>query len=149
FMAGADLVMLHPIGVMAGGERYFEKVASSFPERPLLVSGGISVENAPNFLELGARAAVVDTGVFPDTNDPSAVEVITRRAAALTEICAEVTGATERVSFTELRAVSEFPTPNDDPTAAIADAIEDALVEEMRGSEVEIEVEDMIVDFDS
>lgn len=92
FMAGADLVSLHPVGVVGNGEAYFDKVRRSFAGKPLLVSGGISVENAPSFLELGADAAIVDTGVFPTTPDASAIEVITMRATALCEVCAEARG---------------------------------------------------------
>ena len=109
FMAGADLVSLHPVGVMPGGEAYFKKIKQSFGDKPILVSGGIGVENAPTFLELDACAAIVDTGLFPETNDPAAIEVITMRAAALTEVCADIRGTPKRLSITELRAASETP----------------------------------------
>lgn len=120
FMAGADLVSLHPAGVLPGGEAYFRKIKQSFPDKRILVSGGIGVENAPTFLELDACAAIVDTGLFPETNDPAAIEVITMRAAALTEVCADVRGTPKRLSFTELRAISEAPAPAPAPAAAAA-----------------------------
>ena len=108
--AGADLVSIHPIGAF-GGERYFESIRRTFPDVPLLVSGGIDVENAPAFLELGAAAALVDRSVFPDDNDPSASQIITMRAVALTEVCADALGTPARVSFTDLDRSSSFPAP--------------------------------------
>ena len=146
FMAGADLVSLHPVGVLPGGEAYFKKVNQSFPDKPILVSGGIGVENAPTFLELGARAAIVDTGLFPETNDPAAIEVITMRAAALTEVCADVCGTPKRTSFTELRAVSEFPAEAMDSGPPsfpddISNAISDALGGDDFGIDAAIEID--------
>ncbi len=105
--AGADLVAIHPIGTFDRGVEHFRRLLRSFPDVPLVVAGGIDVENAPAFLEAGAAAAFVDRGVFPDSNDPSAIDVIAMRAVALGEVCAEALGTPKRASFTELR--SEMP----------------------------------------
>ena len=142
FMAGADLVSLHPVGVFPGGEAYFRKIKQSFPDKPILVSGGIGVENAPTFLELGACAAIVDTGLFPETNDAAAIEVITMRAAALTEVCADVRGTPKRTSFTELRAVSDRPvveaTPPPPPPQRFPDDISSAISDALGLDEFDI-----------
>ncbi len=105
--AGADLVSLHPLG-HPGGEKIFDAMKHTFRDVPLLVSGGIDVENAPAFLEAGAAAAIVDRGVFPESTESAATEIITMRAAALVEVCSEVLGTPGRISFTELRE-SQLP----------------------------------------
>ena len=117
--AGADLVSIHPVGVM-GGERYFESLRRIFPKVPLLVSGGIDVENAPAFLELGATAALVDRSVFPDDADESASQVVTMRAVALTEVCADALGTPARVSFSDLP-------PAAPPQSGIAELFDEEL----------------------
>lgn len=99
--AGADMVCLNPVGVL-GGVDYFSVIVRQFPHIRLLASGGVDIENAPAFLEAGAVAAIVDRGVFPNPNEPAAVEVITARALALTEVCADALGETKRHSLSEL-----------------------------------------------
>lgn len=89
--AGADQVAVYPAGAL-GGPAYVEALHKLFPNVDLLASGGVDVENAPAYLEAGAVAAIVDRGVFPDSAEPAALEVITARAEALTEVCAEVVG---------------------------------------------------------
>ncbi len=138
FRAGADLVALHPVGVLAHGEAYFQSVLQSFQDKPLLVSGGIDVENAPSFLELGARAAIVDRGVFPDTNDPAALEIITMRAAALTEVCADVCGTPKRLSLTDLRVEALAPAAESDFPSDIQAAISDVVGNEGNAGENEL-----------
>src|SRR5690606_41786440 len=66
-----------------------------------LAAGGVDVENAPNFLEQGATAVVVDRGLFPDTHDPAAAQVIRARASALVELCAEALGVPSRISLSD------------------------------------------------
>ncbi|MEM9072519.1 MAG: bifunctional 4-hydroxy-2-oxoglutarate aldolase/2-dehydro-3-deoxy-phosphogluconate aldolase [Myxococcota bacterium] len=102
--AGADLVSIHPVGALGKPEAYFDAMRRAFPDTPLIVSGGIDVELAPALLEAGAAAAIVDKGVFPDATEASALEVITMRAVALVEVCADVMGMPKRSSFTEIRA---------------------------------------------
>ncbi|HJL04388.1 MAG TPA: bifunctional 4-hydroxy-2-oxoglutarate aldolase/2-dehydro-3-deoxy-phosphogluconate aldolase [Polyangiaceae bacterium LLY-WYZ-15_(1-7)] len=121
--SGADLVSLHPVGAMDRGDEFFRAMLRTFPDTPLVASGRIDVENAPTFLECGAAAAIVDKGVFPDSNDPSATDIISMRAVALVEVCAEALGMPKRSSFTELRA-SEIP-----PAGAVEAAEAEALGE--------------------
>lgn len=103
--AGADLVAVHPAGPL--GLDYFASVARQFREAPLLASGVIDIENAPHFLEAGALGAIVDRGVFPDGNEPAALEVISARALALTEVCADAMGTPKRLSLTDLLSAPE------------------------------------------
>jgi len=117
--AGADLVSVHPVGAMAAGEVYFESIRRTFPDVPLLVSGNIDVENAPAFLELGAAAAMVDRNIFPDTADAAANQIITMRAVALTEVCADALGTPARISFTDIK--SDRPPPPDSGIAELFD----------------------------
>lgn len=103
--AGADLVAVHPAGPL--GLDYFASVARQFRQAPLLAAGGIDIENAPGFLEAGALGAIVDRGVFPDGNEPAALEVISARALALTEVCADAMGTPKRLSLTDLLTAPE------------------------------------------
>ena len=84
--AGADFVTVFPVGVL-GGPAYFEVLARQFKNVELLASGQVDVENAPAYLEAGATAAIVDRGVFPEADEPAALEIIRARAKALTEVC--------------------------------------------------------------
>ncbi|MFW6049806.1 MAG: bifunctional 4-hydroxy-2-oxoglutarate aldolase/2-dehydro-3-deoxy-phosphogluconate aldolase [Myxococcota bacterium] len=89
--SGADQVSVFPVGSL-GGPGYIAMLHQQFPEVDLLAAGGVDVDSAPAYLEAGAAAAIVDRGVFPDSSEPAALEVITARAEALTEVCAEVVG---------------------------------------------------------
>jgi hypothetical protein len=96
---------------------------------PLVVSGNIDVENAPAFLELGAAAAIVDRGVFPDGSDEDAGQIITMRAVALTEVCADALGTPARISFTDLRS-----SPSGPRDSSIADLFDGEVAPEEDGS---------------
>ncbi len=109
--AGADFVSIHPAGAMMPA--YFEAMRHAFEGVPLLASGHVDVENAPALIEAGAAAAIVDRGVFPSTNDAHAIDVITMRAMALVELCAEAMGLPKRASFSDIRAASEPPDATD------------------------------------
>lgn len=90
-VSGADQVSVFPAGPL-GGPGYLDMLHQHFPDIDLLAAGGVDVENAPAYLEAGAAAAIVDRGVFPDSSEPAALQVITARAEALTEVCSEVVG---------------------------------------------------------
>lgn len=89
--SGADGVSVFPAGPL-GGPDYLEMLHQHFVGVDLLASGGVDVDNAPAYLEAGACAAIVDVGLFPDASEPAALEIITARADALTEVCSEVVG---------------------------------------------------------
>lgn len=73
-----------------GGPSYIESLARTFDDTPLIAMGGIGSDSAPLYLEAGAIAVVIDTGLFPAELDPEANAVIGVRAEALVELCASV-----------------------------------------------------------
>lgn len=99
--AGADLVNIFPVTAL-GGPAYLRLLLEQLPHAQLVASGGVDVEGAPNYLEAGAVATIVDRGLFPVDEDPAATEVITVRALALTEVVAEVRGEEKRQSMTDI-----------------------------------------------
>lgn len=110
--AGADIIAVHPLGVLGAPQAYAKSLLRTFPSVRFAASGNIGVEDAPSFLELGMNVAIVDQGLFPSTNDPAAIDVITMRALALTEVCADARGTPQRQSFTGLmRALGQDETP--------------------------------------
>jgi 2-dehydro-3-deoxyphosphogluconate aldolase/(4S)-4-hydroxy-2-oxoglutarate aldolase len=72
-----------------GGVAYFGWLHRAFPAVELVAFGGIGSDRAPQYLERGAAAVVVDTGLFPAEMDPESAAVITMRASALVELCAD------------------------------------------------------------
>jgi 2-dehydro-3-deoxyphosphogluconate aldolase/(4S)-4-hydroxy-2-oxoglutarate aldolase len=83
------LVQIYPV-LHLGGPPYFLLLSRLFPEMPLVASGGIDVDTGPSYLEAGATAIVVDQGLLPESGEPDAATIITTRAAALVEVCTEV-----------------------------------------------------------
>ncbi|MBX3269788.1 MAG: hypothetical protein KF729_05985 [Sandaracinaceae bacterium] len=73
-----------------GGPEYVAWLARAFGVRDLVAMGGIGSDSAPQYLERGAIAVVVDKGLFPDEPDPEANAIISVRAEALVELCASV-----------------------------------------------------------
>jgi len=114
-LAGADMVAVDPAGAL--GFRYFESIARQFRGARLIAAGGIDIESAPRFLELGAVAAIVDRGIFPEANEPAALEVISARAQALVEVCSDVLSSrpTPASSAPKVDRVTE---PTDDTPVA-------------------------------
>lgn len=84
-----------PIAVLPaaglGGAGFIEWLGRAFPGVELVAFGGIGSDSAPQYLEAGAAAVVVDTGLFPAEIDPESAAVISVRASALVELCADVT----------------------------------------------------------
>jgi len=81
------LIAVFPAGAL-GGPRYLKLLAKQLPEIPLVASGGVDVDSAPDYLQAGAVAIIVDTGLFPEHPDPETVKIVATRAAALLEVCA-------------------------------------------------------------
>lgn len=82
-------VAISPAGGL-GGPRYVGWLANAFENRELVAIGGVGSDNAPQYLERGAMAVIVDTGLFPHEPDPEANTIISVRAEALVELCAHV-----------------------------------------------------------
>jgi 2-dehydro-3-deoxyphosphogluconate aldolase/(4S)-4-hydroxy-2-oxoglutarate aldolase len=86
-MLGPDFICASPISAF-GGHRYMAWLRAQFPALPLIAGGDIGIDEAPAYLEAGAAAVIVDRGLFPSEDDAAALEVITMRAQALSEVCA-------------------------------------------------------------
>jgi 2-dehydro-3-deoxyphosphogluconate aldolase/(4S)-4-hydroxy-2-oxoglutarate aldolase len=73
-----------------GGAEHVGWLHRVFPSAELVAFGGIGPDAAPHYLEHGASAVVVDKGLFPAEMDPESAAVITMRAEALRELCADI-----------------------------------------------------------
>jgi 2-dehydro-3-deoxyphosphogluconate aldolase/(4S)-4-hydroxy-2-oxoglutarate aldolase len=56
--AGADFVKVFPAGAMGGAE-YLRALKAPLPQVEMIPTGGVSLENAPDFLRAGAAAIAV------------------------------------------------------------------------------------------
>jgi len=59
--SGADLVKLFPAGPV--GPRYIRDLRGPFPDIPLVPTGGVSLENAADFIRAGATALGIGTAL--------------------------------------------------------------------------------------
>jgi 2-dehydro-3-deoxyphosphogluconate aldolase/(4S)-4-hydroxy-2-oxoglutarate aldolase len=80
-------IAIAPIRAL-GGPEYLEFLLDAFPTAKLVALGGVGSDSAPQYIESGASAVVVDRGLFPAEMDPQAPAVIAARAGALVELCA-------------------------------------------------------------
>ncbi|GAB6099548.1 bifunctional 4-hydroxy-2-oxoglutarate aldolase/2-dehydro-3-deoxy-phosphogluconate aldolase [Halanaerocella petrolearia] len=88
YQAGADLVKVFPAGVM--GPKYIKSVKGPLDHIPMMPTGGVSLDNAADFIEagvvaLGAGGALMDKEAIANEN----YEVITEKAKQLTQIVVE------------------------------------------------------------
>lgn len=81
--AGASYVKVHPASL--GGPRYFKDILGPLPQLKLIPSGGVTPENAADFIRAGA-VAVAMGGNLVDRETVRAKNwgVLTERAVALT-----------------------------------------------------------------
>ncbi|MGH3414035.1 MAG: bifunctional 4-hydroxy-2-oxoglutarate aldolase/2-dehydro-3-deoxy-phosphogluconate aldolase [Marmoricola sp.] len=78
---GADLVKIFPARL--GGPRYLSDLRGPFPDVPLVPSGGVTDDNAADFLHAGALAVTAGTSVVPpDAVAAARWSAITDRATA-------------------------------------------------------------------
>jgi 2-dehydro-3-deoxyphosphogluconate aldolase/(4S)-4-hydroxy-2-oxoglutarate aldolase len=59
--AGADIVKIFPARV--GGPKYLLDIGGPLPQVKLLPTGGVSLENTPDFIKAGAEAVAVGTSL--------------------------------------------------------------------------------------
>lgn len=81
-------IAIYPAGAI-GGTEFVLRMARLRPAVPLVAAGAIGPDNGAQYLEAGAAAVVIDSGLFPPENDPASLEIISVRAGALVELCAE------------------------------------------------------------
>lgn len=83
--AGADMVKVFPASVL--GPKYLQEIHGPLPQIPLVPTGGITADNAGEFIRAGAVAVCVGSWLV----DKKAVaegryEVLTERASQLVEV---------------------------------------------------------------
>jgi 2-dehydro-3-deoxyphosphogluconate aldolase/(4S)-4-hydroxy-2-oxoglutarate aldolase len=81
-------IAVHPTHAL-GGVAYVAELARLFPKAKLVAASGVGPDVAPSYLESGASAVIVDTGLFPKDLDPESATIISARVAALLEVCRE------------------------------------------------------------
>jgi 2-dehydro-3-deoxyphosphogluconate aldolase/(4S)-4-hydroxy-2-oxoglutarate aldolase len=85
--AGASYIKVHPASL--GGPRYFKDILGPLPQLKLIPSGGVSLENAADFIRAGAVAVALG-GNLVDQQTVSAGDwdTLTDRARRLSEAVA-------------------------------------------------------------
>ena len=83
-----------PIGILPahglGGPEYLRFLSTAFAGQAFFAYGGVGSDTAPQYLENGASAVIVDRGLFPRELDPESEAIISVRAEALVELCMSV-----------------------------------------------------------
>jgi 2-dehydro-3-deoxyphosphogluconate aldolase / (4S)-4-hydroxy-2-oxoglutarate aldolase len=84
YEAGAEVIKVFPAATL--GSAYFKELRGPFPEIPLMATGGITVDNAPDFFGAGATALGVGSSLTLKDETPASVaacqEVARRLLAA-------------------------------------------------------------------
>jgi len=82
YSAGADMVKIFPCSAM-GGAKYLKALRAPFPHIPLLPTGGVSQDNARDFLAAGANALGVGANLVDiQALEKEGPEALTRKAEA-------------------------------------------------------------------
>jgi 2-dehydro-3-deoxyphosphogluconate aldolase/(4S)-4-hydroxy-2-oxoglutarate aldolase len=77
--AGADYIKVHPAGL--GGPRYFRDILGPLPQLKLIPSGGVTLENAGEFITAGAVAVALGSNLVDNaTVQAGDWPEVTRRA---------------------------------------------------------------------
>jgi 2-dehydro-3-deoxyphosphogluconate aldolase/(4S)-4-hydroxy-2-oxoglutarate aldolase len=71
YQAGAEVIKVFPAATL--GSSYFKELRGPFPEIPLMATGGVSVENAPDFFAAGATALGVGGTLALKDETPAAI----------------------------------------------------------------------------
>lgn len=81
---GADVVKVFPAS--AAGPNYFKDLKGPFPDVRLMPTGGVSVENAAEFIRSGACCVAIGTALLdPDAIATGDWEALTRKTRTLME----------------------------------------------------------------
>ncbi|CAN5716650.1 bifunctional 4-hydroxy-2-oxoglutarate aldolase/2-dehydro-3-deoxy-phosphogluconate aldolase [soil metagenome] len=82
--AGADYIKVHPAGL--GGPKYFKDILGPLPQLRLIPSGGVTLENAKDFIAAGAIAVALGSNLVDGaTVKAGDWEEISRRARVVVE----------------------------------------------------------------
>jgi 2-dehydro-3-deoxyphosphogluconate aldolase / (4S)-4-hydroxy-2-oxoglutarate aldolase len=71
YEAGAEVIKVFPAATL--GSAYFRELRGPFPEIPLMATGGITVDNAPDFFAAGATALGVGSSLTLKDETPASV----------------------------------------------------------------------------
>jgi 2-dehydro-3-deoxyphosphogluconate aldolase / (4S)-4-hydroxy-2-oxoglutarate aldolase len=78
YQAGAEVIKVFPAATL--GSTYFKELRGPFPEIPLMATGGINLDNAPDFFAAGATALGVGSSL--NLKDETAASVAACREVA-------------------------------------------------------------------
>ena len=81
YEAGAEVIKVFPAATL--GSAYFRELRGPFPEIPLMATGGITVDNAPDFFAAGATALGVGSSLALKDETPAAVAACQEAARKL------------------------------------------------------------------
>lgn len=79
--AGAEIVKLFPAS--AAGPKFIREIRGPFPDAKIIPSGGVTAENAAEWLEAGAYALVMGNSVVSPAKESNYEEITLRAAAAV------------------------------------------------------------------
>jgi 2-dehydro-3-deoxyphosphogluconate aldolase / (4S)-4-hydroxy-2-oxoglutarate aldolase len=84
--AGSDFVKVFPVSTV-GGDNYIRTIKRPFPDIPLIAGGGITQQNASQFLLAGVAALSIGKELIPRESmllhKPDRIRELTRRFAAI------------------------------------------------------------------
>jgi 2-dehydro-3-deoxyphosphogluconate aldolase / (4S)-4-hydroxy-2-oxoglutarate aldolase len=81
YEAGAEVIKVFPAATL--GRAYFKELRGPFPEIPLMATGGITVDNAPDFFAAGATALGVGGSLALKDETPASVAACQEAARKL------------------------------------------------------------------
>ena len=79
--AGAEIIKVFPAATLGSG--YFKELRGPFPDIPLMATGGITVENAADFLAAGATALGVGSSLNLRDDTPASIAACRETARRL------------------------------------------------------------------
>ena len=81
YQAGSEVIKVFPAATL--GSAYFKELSGPFPEIPLMATGGITVDNAPDFFAAGATALGVGGSLTLKDATPASVAACQEAARKL------------------------------------------------------------------
>ncbi|ARK29555.1 bifunctional 4-hydroxy-2-oxoglutarate aldolase/2-dehydro-3-deoxy-phosphogluconate aldolase [Halalkalibacter krulwichiae] len=87
---GADLIKVFPAGVV--GPTYIKNVKGPLPHIPLMVTGGIDLDNASDYIKAGAVGLGVGSTLVPTNINDEALQKITEKAKSFVAAVQEARG---------------------------------------------------------